>query len=251
MNNKKLKDCAGFTLIELTIALAMTAIVMVLTGSGLLAIMNADRRNRSEINARLELEQALAFMSDEIKMSSQIDVNPNLKILVDNFQFKPSKLLDKIEPILVLYPSPDRGLTQPIIYYLATPPKTSVWQGPQTIYRWGPTLMQDGSYSDGDGHSLEELSPQKLANVEVEYFNEPLIDGISDRSPLQITDISTNSILNCDSQTSSSVPPANDRKGFYLCVTRSGKSAHIWMHKHPEGMGKTQSVSALVVARSN
>jgi prepilin-type N-terminal cleavage/methylation domain-containing protein len=244
---------AGFTLLELIVALALTGIVMALTGSGLLAIMNANQRHQSEINDRLELEQALAFISDEIKMSSHIDINPSgnnlLSIANPHTFFKPIKSATKIEPILVLTPATITGLTQPIVYYLGTPAKTTVWNGPKVIYRWGPTMMQDGSYSNGDGKSLNDLSPEQIAKKGVEYFNEPLIDGISDRAPTHIH-LAAHTILECDRQSSTSVPIANQRNGFYLCVDRSGKAVKIWLHKQPNSGGKTQSITTLVATRS-
>jgi prepilin-type N-terminal cleavage/methylation domain-containing protein len=253
--NGQFRSDTGFTLLELIVALALTGITITLTGSGLLAIMNANQRHQREISDRLELEQSLAFMTDEIKMSSQIDINPLGNNLL-NFTnpalfFQPAKSVTNIEPILVLTPGTGTGLTQPIVYYLATPPKTSIWHGPQVIYRWGPTLMQDGSYSNGNGKSLTELSPAKIAENGVEYFNEALIDGISDRAPAQLTDLPTDAIMECNDETALAIPVASQRKGFYLCVERSGKAVKIAIQKQPAGGAKPQSVNSLVMTRSN
>ena len=58
--------------LNLTDILVITGIVISLTGSGLYTLMSADRRAQIETTDRLELEQALAFMTDEIKMSKQV-----------------------------------------------------------------------------------------------------------------------------------------------------------------------------------
>ena len=138
----------GFTLVELLVALVITGIVISLTGTGLYALMNANQRSQIETTDRLELEQALAFMTDEIKMSQQVMTN----IPHDATNFNP--VSGVIQIILVLNPAPSSKLTKPIIYYLADPPNSSVWLGPRVIYRWGPTLLQNGNYSDGDGKDV-------------------------------------------------------------------------------------------------
>ena len=163
----------GFTLVELLVALVITGIVISLTGTGLYAIMNANQRSQIETTDRLELEQALAFMTDEIKMSQQVMTN----IPSDATNFNPASGAIDIKIILVLNPAPGSKLTKPIIYYLADPPNSSVWLGPRVIYRWGPTLLQNGNYSDGDGKDVAGILP----GAPIEYFNEVLVDRISDR----------------------------------------------------------------------
>jgi prepilin-type N-terminal cleavage/methylation domain-containing protein len=76
INLKYLNEERGFTLIELLVAIAITGIVITLTGSGLYTLMTANQRSQTETTERLELEQALAFVTDEIKMSKQIAFSP-------------------------------------------------------------------------------------------------------------------------------------------------------------------------------
>ena len=100
ITNKNLVS-RGFTLIELLLALAITGIVISLSGSGLYALMNANQRSQIETMNRLELEQALAFMTDEIKMSQQIMTNipsPGTK----DKSFTPASGSSRVQPVLVL-----------------------------------------------------------------------------------------------------------------------------------------------------
>jgi prepilin-type N-terminal cleavage/methylation domain-containing protein len=228
----------GFTLIELLVAMAITSIVITLTGSGLYALMIANQRSQIETTDRFELEQALAFMSDEIKMSQQIIKNipvPSTAIT----GFRPASGSSHVQPILILQPAANSGLTNPIVYYLADPPNSSVWLGPRVIYRWGPTLLQTGNYSDGNDHDVRQMP----VGSPVAYFNEVIIDRMSDHG--SVTSIA------CESSYSYTIPDLTDRLGFYACIAPDQKSVKIWMEKQPNLATKPRSINALVVTRSN
>ncbi len=229
----------GFTLIELLVALVITGIVIGLTGSGLYTLMNANQRSQIETMDRLELEQALAFMTDEIKMSQQIAINiPSPPSRITNFNSASGS--SRIQPILVLNPAPNSGLTNPIVYYLADPPSTSVWLGPKVIYRWGPTLLQNGNYSDGNGRDVSQIphgSP-------VAYYNEVLVDRISDR-------VATQANIVCENSYSYAAPMLINRLGFYACIAPDQKSVKLWIYKQPNPSANSRSINALVVTRSN
>jgi prepilin-type N-terminal cleavage/methylation domain-containing protein len=229
----------GFTLIELLVALVITGIVIGLAGSGLYALMNANQRSQIETADRLELEQALAFMTDEIRMSQQVMINiPSVPTSITNFN--PASGSSRIQPILVLNPALNSGLTNPIVYYLADPPNSSVWLGPRVIYRWGPTLLQNGNYSDGNNHDVTQLP----LGSPVEYYNEVVVDRISDR-------VSPQANIACESSYNYPAPAITARLGFYTCIAPDQKSVKLWMYKQPNLSAKSQSIDALVVTRSN
>lgn len=230
---------AGFTLVELLVALAITGIVVSLTGSGLYALMKADRRSQIETTDRLELERSLAFMADEIKMSQQI-VTDGTFAATNTIGFNPASGSSRIQPILILQPAPTSGLTKPIVYYLADPPNSSVWLGPRVIYRWGPTLMQNGNYSDGNGNDLTGLP----LGSSVEYYNEVLVDGISAMTTAEAA-------IPCESSYANAAPIVAERVGFYACVAPDKKSVKLWMSKQPNPAATARSINALVVTRSN
>ena len=233
---------AGFTLIELLLALAITGIVISLTGSGLYALMNANQRSQNETTDRLELERAVAFMTDEIKMSQQIT-----KTIPAPFTgatgisgFNPASGSRLIKPILVLKPALNSGLKNPIVYYLADPPNASVWLGPKVIYRWGPTLLQNGNYSDGNNRDISRIS----AGATIEYFNEVLVDRISDQ-------FATQANTACEVNYSAAIPSIADRLGFYACIALDQKSVKLWIYKQTNSSTKSTMIDALVITRSN
>jgi hypothetical protein len=208
-----------------------------LAGSGLYALMKADRRAQIETTDRLELEQALAFITNEIKMSKQVLTSLPL---LDNFRAASGISTANYKLILILSPAANSGLTYPIVYYIADPPNSSVWLGPRVIYRWGPTLLQNGNYSDGDGHDLTTQPP----GTPVTYSNEVLIDRISDRA-------ATTANSACEPSHNNAMPGVTDRLGFYACVATDNKSVKLWLHKQFNPSAKSQSIEALVVTRSN
>jgi prepilin-type N-terminal cleavage/methylation domain-containing protein len=229
----------GFTLVELLVALVITGIVISLTGTGLYALMNADRRSQIETADRLELERSLAFMTDEIKMSQQVMTSiPSTPTTITGFN--PASGSSYIQPILVLTPTLNSGLKNPIVYYLADPPNSSVWLGPRVIYRWGPTLLQNGNYSDGNDHDLT-LMP---LGSPVQYYNEVVVDRISNLVAAQAS-------ISCESSYSYPAPSLVNRLGFYACISPDGKAVKVWIYKLPSSDAKSQSVNALVVTRSN
>jgi prepilin-type N-terminal cleavage/methylation domain-containing protein len=235
----RLQNQAGFTLVELLVALAITGLVIGLTGSGLYALMKADRRSQIETTDRLELERSLAFMTDEIKTSQQI-VTDSTFAATNTIGFNPASGSSRIQPILILYPAPTSGLIKPIVYYLADPPNSSVWLGPRVIYRWGPTLLQNGNYSDGNGNDLTGLP----LGSPVEYYNEVLVDGISAVATAEAA-------IPCESSYGNAAPVVAERVGFYACVAPDKKSVKLWMSKQPNPSAIARSINALVVTRSN
>jgi prepilin-type N-terminal cleavage/methylation domain-containing protein len=225
----------GFTLVELLLALAITGLVMTLAGSGLYALMTANDRSQSETMDRLELERALAFMTDEIKMSQQIQT-PASSIA----GFQAASGSSRVQPILVLSPAANTKLPSPIVYYLADPPNSSVWLGPRVIYRWGPTLLQNGNYSDGDGKDVATIAP----GAEVQYYNEVLVDRMSHVATASAT-------IPCETNYNYAAPALANRAGFYACIAPDRKSVKLWLHKHSNTSSQTRSIHSLVVTRSN
>jgi len=62
----------GFTLIELLIAMSLTSIMLAMAGYGIVTIMRANQNSGSEISRRANLNRALDFMADEIRMAKAI-----------------------------------------------------------------------------------------------------------------------------------------------------------------------------------
>jgi prepilin-type N-terminal cleavage/methylation domain-containing protein len=233
----------GFTLFELLVAMAITGIVMCLTGSGLYALMNANQRSQIETTDRLELEQALAFMTDEIKMSQQVMTSITKKS-PEMQKFNSASGSSAVQIVLILNPAANSRLKEPIIYYLADPPNDSVWLGPRVIYRWGPTLLQNGNYSDGDGNDVTKIKP----NSPVEYFNEVVVDRMSN---LVLDKTKTDCGTGYNYFDFNTSAKSTDSSGFYTCIAPDQKSVKLLLNKQSDSSSKSTSLNALVVTRSN
>ena len=83
------------------------------------------------------------------------------------------------------------GVDERIIYSVA--PRTGVFEGPLVIYRWGPNIGGDGSYTDSTTPGT--------------WQNEALIDGVSD----------VDQNVTCDAD-GNGVAETFTYQGFYACV---------------------------------
>lgn len=191
---------AGFTLIELVLALAMSTALLGLVGSGLVIVTKQDRAAAADRSSRYELQRALGFIGSEIQMAESVNPCPpdfsGVSITASG-SANPYPVLSLTMPI-------KSGLTEPIIYYVAALPAKSPWSGPLAIYRWGPTLNLDGTYSQGS------------SATSYSYYNEVVIDKIT-------SDQLSN---NCDAVFTAAIP-ANFSQGFSACAEPSGTAVKL------------------------
>lgn len=194
LSNQKTSN--GFTLIELLVAILITSILITVTGWGVIAITQNDKKAKAETERRIELNRALDFIADEVRQAKPIakDASANLSTVASNFSSS-SKT-----PVLTLQIP---GISQRVIYYIAS--STSPWLGPNVISRWGPNLNSDGTYSN----------PTTPAN----WTYEPLADLIVNEGPASDP---------CNPGWSLN-PPLASIKGFYACVDPSGKIAKVFL----------------------
>ena len=189
LKKNKSKSNSGFTLTELLVGLVMSTIVVSGLGWGLMQMLTTTQRETSRVNSRNETSRAFNFIADEVKAAQAIEVDTSLSNINNNDRTDnngvaanyPPRTDDadgtitgtansSIPPVLALQIP---GVTQRVVYSVA-PPQTNTWKGPLVIYRWGPNLKADGSYSDP-------------TNVD-EWKNEALIDGVSDVAQTAICD---------------------------------------------------------------
>lgn len=205
--NQLSKNSSGFTLIDLLVAIVITGILVAGTSVGLTTILEKNQENEEEILKRQDTNRALNFIAEEIKSAEEISTDPST---TDNDgnpdndapSDMPSLSGTNVETVLTLFIP---GLDDPVVYRSAKPPNNSVWQGPRVIYRWGPNLNQDGSYSDPDTSTdiIESTNWQ----------NRPLIDLVTDNTDDHLPDY-------CSQSGVTQIP--SSAKGFYICVEDDG-----------------------------
>ena len=199
---------AGFTLIELLIAMSLTVGVIGLTGFGLVAIMEKSIKIEAETLRRIELNRALDFMADEVRMAKAITTNVYIDVKATVATDFPSKCHDPNDGVDCALILEIPNVAQRVIYYVGPLLAGSPWLGPRVIYRWGPNFEADGSYSNPS-------SPSSWKTTELE-----LVDRIEDSVP--------NPNPNCANGWFPN-PPVIDRDGFYACVDSTGRIAEIYL----------------------
>lgn len=214
---------SGFTLIELVLALAIATIFLGLVGSGLVIVTKQDRAAAADRSSRYELQRALGFIGNEVKMAQSVNPCPpdfNGASTMANGSNNPYPVLSLTMPI-------ESGLTEPIIYYVAAPPLASAWSGPLVIYRWGPTLNLNGSYSKGG------------SVVSYSYYNEVVVDKITAN---QLSN-------NCDAIFTAAIPPTHGQ-GFSACVEPSGMAVKLAVTRSSDHNHRDISLSSIFSRRS-
>lgn len=221
---------AGFTLIELLVAASITSIVVSVAGSGVVAMLQSSNKAQSENLRRVELNRALDFINEEVRMAKSIatDASANLTTVAPDFKSSGT-------PVLTLQ-IPD--VSQRVIYYIKDKDASSPWVGPKVIYRWGPTFDKEGNYTD-------KTTPTK-------WQDSLLIDFIADTKPNSTTTCQPSLFAN---------PSSTNGQGFSACVLPyannepGGKIAEIKLRGQlTDGYGNakdTLEVSTDTFARSS
>lgn len=211
-NYSKDQSSAGFTLIELLVAASITTIVVSSAGTGLVAIMQNNSKAEAENLRRMELNRALDFISDEVRTAKTVakDASANLSTVAPGFNSS------NRTPVLTLEIP---GVSQRVIYYIASPPSNSVWSGPKVLYRWGPTFGANGNYTNASNSPPVGCSNFTDCNPS-SWDGNALVDFIADNTSVSAT--------TCPGLTGwNANPSVNNGQGFTACVDPSGKIAKI------------------------
>ncbi len=216
------RSVSGFTLIELVLALAMATMFLGLVGSGLVIVTKQDRAAAADRSSRYELQRALGFIGNEVQMAQSVNPCP------PDFSGVSTTASGSTNPypVLSLTMPVSSGLTEPIIYYVAAPPAKSPWSGPLVIYRWGPTLNLNGSYSKGS--SVTSYS----------YYNEVVVDKITAN---QLAD-------SCDAVFTAAIPPTNGQ-GFAACVEPGGTAVKLTLVRSSDHHKRDISLNSIFSRR--
>ncbi len=215
---------SGFTLFELTIAMSLTSVVLALIGSGLVTVLQFDQQFTAKQKNRGELQRTMDFMTTEVRMADQLEPCPEIHVPT----YSPAVGSQYPQPILVLKMPINSGLTQPIVYYVAKPPARSVWAGPLALYRWGPTLRLDGSYSDGAG------------GAGYSYYNEVVVDRIAAIASAQP----------CGGLYPQAIPLRSPAQGFSICSDSTGKAVRIALQRQAEQPSPGIALHTVISRRS-
>ncbi len=184
----------GATLIEILLGSILTSFVVSIAGWGLVQFLTVDQKASAKGIIQFNSNRALEFISEEIKLGRRIESSA-VAALAEAPDFT---LPDGAKPIIVLQVP---NLSQPVIYY--TQPAEDIWEGPEMIMRWGPTIDDRGQYE-----------PTEINNPENWQYS-VLIDSIDNRSQTP----------NCPTDWQPTNTDAT--QGFNACVNPQGKLVKI------------------------
>lgn len=230
------RNTYGFTLVELLVAVAITGIVITAAGFGLVAILQANKSAEAATETRMELNRALDFMAEEVKMASSIraDISDSLDVssIAPSFGKSCNNPSDGLDCALILKIP---GIDQPVIYYVVdhnqlTPSQQATWRGPRVIYRWGPSFDTSGTYGSNKDNPGE-------------WTYQPLIDSIEsdlDETPYQDCPPDWSLDLNDE-----------DKDSFYACVDPTSRVAEIYLLGESTDNSGHYVVNSRVFARSS
>jgi prepilin-type N-terminal cleavage/methylation domain-containing protein len=243
LNTKRARQLSahrGFTLIELLVAALLTSVVILISWSGLINVLNMSQVAEAKTARQTELNRALDFMTNEIRMARSINqsatatANGTTVSVVDVVTSSGLNLaslgnygtigLYLERPTSPNIPTscpaggPNAGITPPspadydrVVYDIR--PSPNGWLAPQILMRYGRVPNQDGTVNPCGSPIASDPMMDALATTQ----SQPSCSGI----------------LSGDG-------------GFYSCV--NGKQVDLYLQSNIQNM-QSKSVSSSVSSR--
>ena len=210
------KSTAGFTLIELIVAMLVTTIFMGLSGYALFAMTSKNRAAEGETKHRIQLNRALEYISEDVRMATRID--PASSYTINSV----SPTCAVATPIISLT-IPTGATTKTVVYYLndlsGCASNQSVWLQPGVLKRVDLGNSTSTTIADASGQEL--------------------VDAISN--------------IAAPACAAGTIAPATNAKGFYACLDNPTSARKVELHfraKLNAESSATYQVSSQAFARS-
>lgn len=154
---QKYRPSKGWTLAELMISAAMTMMVVMVAGLGLVTVLRENKVANATGEMQYDLNRATEFIVDEIRSAKIIetnlyDIRNNAPEFADFMDENPD-----ITPVLALKID---GIYERVVYYVDEVDPKEVWRGPQVIKRFGPPFDGEGT-NDGDPNKPNYEDPRR------------------------------------------------------------------------------------------
>ncbi len=172
-----MKQDKGFSLLELSIATAITVVLSTMCLMGILATASTTKVIERESDCAGEMRSVMGQMSKELQLAAT-EAN--------------TKVNPVVAPITVVS-NATTGLLDSIVFQIPVTPSTSTWSTPIT-YRYvnedknGNAMLDDGEDTDGDGRLSRRLIRRQTVGGEVE---EALLGSANNLSSVRVAVVST------------------------------------------------------------
>ncbi|MGK7954316.1 MAG: Tfp pilus assembly protein FimT/FimU [Crocosphaera sp.] len=213
---QKHRPSAGWTLAELMIAAAMTFVVVMVAGFGLVMILRENKVANATGEMQYDLNRATDFISEEIRNAKTIETRTSeLKDTAKTFwNWKKGK---NIEPVLALKID---GVHERVIYYVEEVEEDDIWRGPAVIKRFGPDFDENGKHKEQTRTNVDKWRHIPLVDMMVSDLD----DSQKQCKDLPDTTADPNTYIARDEQGEQWYrwPQADaDVKGFFTCISKN------------------------------
>ena len=232
--SKFIDKSAGFTLVELLIALAMSSVIITLLLQFMINIITTDSDEQIKINSEQEIQIALDYISRDLQEAIYIYDAAGINAIKSQLRYPND---DKKTPILVFWKreildknSAGEDNSSLVVYYLDNSSST-IWSKAARISKWQIKKNNPGfnPFNIAQYNTVEDAminwkksgtAYTDAADVLIDY-----VDQTTDSPPAATCPANTTT----PPITWSTITPSNGMTGFYVCVDKANTTAKVFI----------------------
>lgn len=232
--SKFIDKSAGFTLVELLIALAMSSVIITLLLQFMINIITTDSDEQIKINSEQEIQIALDYISRDLQEAIYVYDADGINAIKPQLRYPND---DKKTPILVFWKreildnnSAGEDNSSLVVYYLDNSSST-IWSKAARISKWQIKKNNPGfnPFNIAQYNTVEDaMINWKKSGTAYTDAADVLIDYVDQTtgSPPAAT---------CPANTTtppitwSTITPSNGMTGFYVCVDKANTTAKVFI----------------------
>lgn len=234
--SKFIDKSAGFTLVELLIALAMSSVMITVLLQFMISIITTDSDEQIKINSEQEIQTALDDISRDLQQAIYIYDAAGIDKIKDELRY-PSD--DTKTPILVFWKreisdnnSPGEDNSSLVVYYLDNSSST-IWSKAARISKWQIEKDDEGfaPFNIAQYNTVEDaMNNWQKSGTAYTDAADVLIDYVDQTKPPDSPPLAT-----CPNNSTtppitwSKITPSNDMTGFYACVDKANTTAKVFI----------------------
>ncbi|QSV65189.1 MAG: type II secretion system protein [Dolichospermum sp. DL01] len=238
-SSKYLDKSAGFTLVELLVALAMSSIIITLLLEFMISVINTDSNEQIKINSEQEIQIALDHISRDLQEAIYIYDAAGINAIKPQLRYPND---DKKTPILVFWKreildknSAGEDNSSLVVYYLDNSSST-IWSKAARISKWQIKKNNPGfnPFNIAQYNTVEDAminwkksgtAYTDAADVLIDY-----VDQTTDSPPAATCPANTTTPpITWSTITPSTITPSNGMTGFYVCVDKANTTAKVFI----------------------
>lgn len=240
--SKSLDKSAGFTLVELLIALAMSSVMITVLLQFMITMITTDSDEEIKINSEQEIQIALDYISRDLQQAIYIYDAAGINAIKDQLRYPDDTTKT---PILVFWKreildnnSAGEDNSSLVVYYLDNSSST-IWSKAARISRWQIKKNDPGfnPFNIAQYNTVEEaMNNWEKSGTAYTDAADVLIDYVDQTTPPTDQTIPpTPPAATCPDNTItppitwSKITPSNDMTGFYACVDKANTTAKVFI----------------------